>query len=117
MDESEFYPKDRMGIVDESGWRTVVEQTTLAAGIAREHGLQFSFHPHVGTCVELESQIERLLAETDPASIQFTPDAVTWRSHTFDRHRLAHLRESVMISFGSCSFVEPLTEVRALGAW
>ena len=69
MDESEFYPKDQMGVVDESGWRTVVEQTMLAAGIAREHGLQFSFHPHVGTCVELESQIERLLAETDPALV------------------------------------------------
>ncbi len=69
MDESEFYPKDQMGVVDESGWRAVIEQTALAAGIAREHGLQFSFHPHVGTCVEHESQIERLLAETDPALV------------------------------------------------
>lgn len=69
MDESEFYPKDRMGVVDENGWRTVVEQTMLAASIAREHGLQFSFHPHVGTCVEHENQIERLLAGTDPALV------------------------------------------------
>lgn len=66
MDESEFYPKNQMGVVDEDGWRSVVDLTVLAARIAREHGLQFSFHPHVGTCVEREPQIERLLAETDP---------------------------------------------------
>jgi inosose dehydratase len=66
MDESEFYPKDQMGVVDETGWRSVVDLTTLAARIAQGHGLQFSFHPHVGTCVEHEPQIERLLVETDP---------------------------------------------------
>lgn len=66
MDESEFYPKDQMGVVDEAGWRSVIDLTVRAARIAREHGLQFSFHPHVGTCVEHEPQIERLLAETDP---------------------------------------------------
>jgi inosose dehydratase len=66
MDESEFYPKDRMGIVAEDGWRAVVEQTLLSTRIVRDYGLHFSFHPHVGTCVEHEDQIERLLAETDP---------------------------------------------------
>ncbi|OCP00224.1 hypothetical protein BC374_08155 [Ensifer sp. LC13] len=65
MDESEFYPKDRMGVVDEAGWRAVIDQTNRSAAIARSYGLQFSFHPHVGTCVEHEEQIERLLAETD----------------------------------------------------
>lgn len=58
-----------------------------------------------------------MLAETDPSSIQFTADAVSWRAHALDRQRLAQLRERGLISFGSCSFVEPLTEVRALGAW
>jgi inosose dehydratase len=66
MDESEFYPKDHMGVVDENGWRAVIDQTNRAAVIARSHGLAFSFHSHVGTCVEHEAQIERLLAETDP---------------------------------------------------
>lgn len=68
------------------------------------------------TKAPVEEALE-LLAETHASSIQFSPDAVSWRSHTFDRHRLAQLREQVMISFGSCSFTEPLTEVRALGAW
>lgn len=69
MDESEFYPKDRMGIVGEDGWRAVVEQTLLSARIVRDYGLHFSFHPHVGTCVEHEDQIERLLVETDPGLV------------------------------------------------
>lgn len=69
MDESEFYPKDRMGVVDEVGWRALVDQTSRAAAIAKAHGLAFSFHPHVGTAVELEGQIERLLAQTDPGLV------------------------------------------------
>lgn len=66
MDESEFYPKDKMGVVDAAGWRALVDQTDRAAAIAKSYGLAFGFHQHVGTAVELESQIERLLAETDP---------------------------------------------------
>jgi inosose dehydratase len=66
MDESEFYPKDQMGVVDGTQWEAVIKQTSDAAAIARSYGLSFAFHPHVGTCVETEDQIERLLAETDP---------------------------------------------------
>ncbi|WP_455854771.1 sugar phosphate isomerase/epimerase family protein [Ensifer canadensis] len=93
MDESEFYPKDRMGVVDEAGWRSVVEQTTGAARIARSHGLEFSFHPHVGTCVELEPQIERLLAETEPGLVGLCLDTghhAYWKADPTDflvRHR------------------------------
>ena len=35
------------------------------AVIEGDFGLKASFHPHIGTAVELESQIDRLLAETD----------------------------------------------------
>jgi inosose dehydratase len=92
MDEPEFYPKDQMGVVDEAGWRALVEQTLGAAKIARRHGLAFSFHPHVGTAVELESQIERLLAETDPALVGLCLDTghhAYWRADPlafFERH-------------------------------
>lgn len=57
------------------------------------------------------------LLESDPTSVTFTESAIVWRGHTFDRTRLAHLREHVMTSFGSCSFTEPVSEVRAMGAW
>lgn len=93
MDESEFYAKDRMGVVNETGWRTLVEQTRAAAEIARRHGLAFSFHPHVGTAVELESQIEKLLDETDPALVGLCLDTghhAYWRADPLaflDRHK------------------------------
>lgn len=93
MDESEFYPKDQMGVVDEAGWHTLVEQTLGAARIARRHGLAFGFHPHVGTAVELESQIERLLAETDPVLVGLCLDTghhAYWRADPlafFERHK------------------------------
>ncbi len=93
MDESEFYPKDRMGVVDGAGWKAVIEQTNRAAAIAQAHGLAFSFHPHVGTAVELESQIEGLLAEADPALVKLCLDTghhAYWYADPlrfYDRHK------------------------------
>jgi hypothetical protein len=57
------------------------------------------------------------LRETDRASIRFSDESLRWRSHTFDRTRIAHMREHVFTSFGSCSFAEPVSEGRAMGAW
>ncbi len=62
-------------------------------------------------------EIERALRESDRSSVSFTDDAIVWRTRRFDRNRLAHIREHVMTSFGSCSFTEPVSEVRAMGAW
>jgi inosose dehydratase len=36
--------------------------------VVEEHGLKFVFHPHVGSGVETEAEVERLLAET-PADL------------------------------------------------
>jgi len=33
------------------------------------------------------------------------------------RTHLARVREEIAVAFGSCSFTEPVSEVRALGAW
>ncbi len=63
------------------------------------------------------SEVRELLTDSDAASFQFAREGVRWRTHTVDRNRLAHLREHVIISFGSCSFVEPVSQIRALGAW
>lgn len=60
---------------------------------------------------------ERALLEGDASQLTFADAAITWQGFAFDRTELAHLREQVAISFGACSFDEPVTEVRALGAW
>ena len=66
MDESGWYPAGREGVLDDAGWagltQMVRDAQTLVAG---DYGLKLSFHPHIGTAVERESQIDLLLAETD----------------------------------------------------
>ena len=66
MDESNWYPPGREGVLDESGWQGLVATVREAQGVIEgEYGLKATFHPHVGTAVELETQIDRLLAETN----------------------------------------------------
>lgn len=66
MDESAWYPPGREGALDEAGWQGLVATVREAqAVIEGEFGLKATFHPHIGTAVEFESQIDRLLAETD----------------------------------------------------
>ncbi len=66
MDESNWYPAGRQGVLDEAGWQGLTATVREAQAIIEgEFGLKASFHPHVGTAVELEPQIDRLLADTD----------------------------------------------------
>jgi hypothetical protein len=62
-------------------------------------------------------EMRRLLTESSPDAIRFSEQAVSWRERAFDRALLARVRENVAVAFGSCSFTEPVAEVRALGAW
>lgn len=61
----------------------------------------------------------RLLEEHNPASLSFEEHQITWRNArgtaTFDRQLLQRVRESLLVGFGSCSFTEPVDELRALG--
>jgi hypothetical protein len=59
----------------------------------------------------------RMLAEREGMSLHFEEEAIRWRGERLDRVHLARVREQVAIAFGSCSFTEPVSEARALGAW
>lgn len=66
MDESNWYPAGMEGVLDEAGWQGLVETVREAqAVIEGEFGLKATFHPHVGTAVQFEREIDRLLAETE----------------------------------------------------
>lgn len=66
MDESNAYPKGREGVLDAAGWTALTAMVRDAQKLVEgEFGLDLSFHPHIGTAVEKEAQIDRLLAETD----------------------------------------------------
>jgi hypothetical protein len=62
-------------------------------------------------------QVLQLLQESDASSIAFSDEAVAWRGHVLHRAHLARVREEIAVAFGSCSFTEPVQDVRAMGAW
>jgi hypothetical protein len=55
------------------------------------------------------------LEETDPTAFAFDDDGAGWHGRRLLNAQLAETREEFMISFGSCSFEEPLTELGAMG--
>jgi hypothetical protein len=59
-------------------------------------------------------QVERLLTEDDPSSIRFTDDALHWDDLVVNSGGIARSRE-LLTAFGSCSFLEPVAELRAAG--
>lgn len=66
MDESNWYPAGHEGVLDEAGWTGLTQMVREGQKLVEgEYGLKFSFHPHIGTAVEKEHQIDRLLAETE----------------------------------------------------
>jgi hypothetical protein len=57
----------------------------------------------------------RALAEDDPTAFALTPDAFCWRDRTARPDDVAAVRSGLFVGFGSCSFTEPVDELRALG--
>ncbi len=57
----------------------------------------------------------RLLEERSAEAFRFSADAIEWRGHRLDRAAVEEARTAGIVAFGSCSFVEPVGELRALG--
>jgi hypothetical protein len=55
-----------------------------------------------------------LLEEQSVETFQFNPDGVAWREHRLSRDEIAVARRDFAISFGSCSFTEPIDDLRSL---
>lgn len=60
-------------------------------------------------------QLIALLDDADPAHFQFTDEALTWRDQRITTEEIAGARTSALVSFGSCSFDEPLAALQSLG--
>jgi hypothetical protein len=54
------------------------------------------------------------LEEGSPGAFQLEGEGISWRGHRLDGQALRLLRRESMISFGSCSFTEPLSDLDAL---
>jgi hypothetical protein len=62
-----------------------------------------------------DSAAAQLLDERDPAAIRFDPDAAEWRGRRLEVESIRRARESVIVSFGSCSFTEPIGDLQSHG--
>jgi hypothetical protein len=56
-----------------------------------------------------------LLEEQSAAAMQFDSEGVEWREHRLRWPEVAAARQDFSISFGSCSFTEPVDDLRSLG--
>lgn len=60
--------------------------------------------------------VRPLLTERNPAAFDVAADeAVAWRGRAADAAALADARAHALVAFGSCSFEEPVADLRALG--
>lgn len=100
MDESEAYPVARQGVVDAAGWQTAMTMIRDAQGLMQgDYGMTLHVHPHVGTCIEREPQIDRLLQETDVSLCLDTghhafwdQDVLAYMNRVWDRIGYVHLK-------------------------
>ena len=56
-----------------------------------------------------------VLEENDARALRFDDDGVEWKGHRADAASLHAARHNLALSFGSCSFDEPVVEARLLG--
>jgi hypothetical protein len=59
--------------------------------------------------------VEALLRETDGRAFRFGPDGLRWCDFVVTTADLRAGRRSFALSFGSCSFSEPVADLEALG--
>ena len=56
----------------------------------------------------------QVLEESDPSAFSFGDESIYWRDHEIMAADIRRVRENVAISFGSCSFREPVDEIAEL---
>jgi hypothetical protein len=59
--------------------------------------------------------VAAVLVERDPSAFRFTADGAEWRGRRISARAVAETRGALALSFGSCSFTEPIEELSALG--
>jgi hypothetical protein len=62
-----------------------------------------------------DAEAEQLLEERSPGAFRFSDGGIEWRGHSLDPAALHEARAGGIVAFGSCSFEEPLGELRGLG--
>ena len=61
-----------------------------------------------------ETELLGLLTETDPEALTFSPGGLRWRGRDLSLEELDRSRHGFALSYGSCSFVEPIEDLQAM---
>lgn len=56
-----------------------------------------------------------ILLESDPRAFSISPRSIGWRQYAVDAEQVALARETFALSYGSCSFTEPVDDLKSLG--
>ena len=59
--------------------------------------------------------INRLTTERDASQFEFDDEGLSWSGNRVEIEQIRLMRERNAISFGSCSFIEPIEDLRQLG--
>jgi hypothetical protein len=88
----------------------------LASPRAVMHGFLNVFAAAVFARAGADSaQLEAVLRETQPSAFRFDASSLSWRELRATSQALEATRRDLASSFGSCSFAEPVADLRALG--
>ncbi|MDE3185968.1 MAG: hypothetical protein KGM96_00415, partial [Acidobacteriota bacterium] len=60
-------------------------------------------------------EARRVLDEVDAGAWRVAPDGIGWRGREWSVEELRGVRRAFFLSFGSCSFEEPMHDLEALG--
>jgi inosose dehydratase len=70
MDDSDLPQPGKPRALSPDSWASMIKTVTDAAHyVCEEHGLSFAFHPHVGSGIETEAEVIRLLEETPQETV------------------------------------------------
>jgi inosose dehydratase len=100
MDDSDSYRGEAERDLGRDGWAALKLALDEAAALVEdEHGLRLSFHPHIGTGIEKEAQIDRMLDITEVALCFDTghhavwdQDPIAYMVRVWDRIAYMHLK-------------------------
>jgi hypothetical protein len=62
-----------------------------------------------------QEEVAATLEETSARAFAWDRDGVSWHGHRLSTEQIATAREEFAIAFGSCSFEEPIGDLKALG--
>jgi hypothetical protein len=62
-----------------------------------------------------KEDVAATLEETSAQAFAWNPDGVSWHRHRLSTEQIATARREFAIAFGSCSFEEPIGDLKALG--